>query len=296
MTKTENLRPETIEGIKRLASRIQQHDDLARNKALDAASRRAGFNDYAHARRAIETGDAAMITAARRRRDSDRRMEEFRAATRLDWSTTIDSVSQGAPSTSWEERAAIIENLRPFLGEGRNHGFFPTGGGNDFTEVRISREAGCIELMVGPLAYIARPKRLRLERIEEGVPESFVYLELDDIAPSGVYEVDDAHEPDPGRPAHARRRGRDSEELVDLGGGEYAEREVWDRGYLDHPDDPLSDSVRLIHRLLGGNIIFACKASMWNRVGATYDGRHDWLGADGVRAQIEQALRPREEN
>lgn len=82
----------------------------------------------------------------------------------------------------------IIDAIAPFLGEGRNHGFFPTGGGNDFTAVRPSTERGCIELMVGDLAYIVRPRRLRLERFVDDLPESFLFLELDELEPSGVYE------------------------------------------------------------------------------------------------------------
>ena len=40
MTDIDNLRPESIEGIKRLADRFQRRFDLPRNEALDAAAQR----------------------------------------------------------------------------------------------------------------------------------------------------------------------------------------------------------------------------------------------------------------
>ncbi len=293
MTDIDNLHPESIEGIKRLADRLQRRFDLPRNEALDAASRRGGFNNFTHARRAIADGDRQILASARQRRDANRSRQEYRSRTKREWSASVEAVAIDPRSTVWTENYAIIEAIAPFLGEGRNHGFFPTGGGNDFTDVRPSSERGCIELMVGELAYILRPRRLRLERFADDLPESFLFLELDELAPSGVYGPRDTDEfetvTDP-MLQRSLRRLRDSEELVDIGGGHYLEREAWDRGYVDHYDDPLPRHARRVQRLLRGNVMIVCKAGIWNGIRATYAGQHNQLGADGVREALERLM------
>lgn len=293
MTDIDNLHPESIEGIKRLADRLQRRFKLPRNEALDAAAQRGGFNNFIFARRAIADCDRRILTSARQRREINRSRQEYRSRTKREWSSSVEAVAIDPRSSVWTENYAIIEAIAPFVGEGRNHGFFPTGGGNDFTDVRPSNERGCIELMVGELAYIVRPRRLRLERFADQLPESFLFLELDELAPSEVYEPGDTDEDEMVTDPMLRRslrRHRDSEELVDVGGGHYLEREVWDRGYVDHYDDPLPRHARRVQRLLRGNVMIACKAGIWNGIRATYLGQHDQLGADGVRETLERLI------
>lgn len=298
MTDIDNLRPASIDGIKRLADRRQARHGIPRSQALDGAAQRGGFNNYVHATRALTDDDRRALSAARQRRDSARQRDEYRARTRREWSEAVEAVATDPSSTAWTQPYAIMDAIAPFLGEGRNHGFFPAGGGNDFTAARPSSEAGCIELSVGELAYIVRPHRLRLERFADDLPESFLYLELGELEPSGVYERDDDEEDlesvtDPAL-RRSLKRMRDSEELVDMGGGHYLEREVWDRGYVDYYDDPLPRHARRIHRLLRGNVMIACKAGIWNGISATYMGQHDELGADGVREALERLIARRD--
>jgi hypothetical protein len=299
MTDIDNLRPASIDGIKRLADRLQAQHGIPRNQALDGAARRGGFNNYVHATRAITNDDRRVLSTARQRRDIARHRHEYRARTRREWSETVEAVATDPRSSVWTQPHAIIDAITPFLGEGRNHGFFPTGGGNDFTAVGPSSETGCIELSVSKLAYIVRPKRLRLERFADDLPESFLFLELGELEPSGVYEREDDDQDVESVTDLAQRRSlkrlRDSEELVDMGGGQYLEREVWDRGYLDHYDDPLPRHARRVHRLLRGNVMIACKAGIWNGISATYMGQHDELGADGVRQVLEHLIARRDD-
>lgn len=296
MTTIDELRPSTIDGIKRLADRLQTRSEIRRSDALDAAARRGGFQNYAHARRAIEQQDARELSAAEHSRRIDREHQEYRDQTSQEWSETIDAVAGASLPASrvWTDLYEIIDALEPFMGTGRNHGYFPTGGGHDFSTVRPSSEADCIELAVGELAYIMRPRRLRLERIPPRLSESFLFLELRDLP--RVYPLDEDEEEDGNDPALSRwqRRRRESEELVDLGGGDYVEREVWDRGYLDYDDEPLSARARLVQRLLRGNVMIVCKASIWNRIPQTYNGMHDQMGPDRVRREIERGLERRQ--
>ena len=57
MTDINNLHPQSIDGIKRLADRLQARRGIPRNQALDGAAQRGGFNNYVHATRAITDKD-----------------------------------------------------------------------------------------------------------------------------------------------------------------------------------------------------------------------------------------------
>ncbi|WP_294300947.1 hypothetical protein [uncultured Sphingomonas sp.] len=294
MSKHEDLRPTTIDGIKRLARRIKASTPMKLADALDQAARQAGFENYAHAVGRIGTSSEVAPETNQPRRQPMSEREAYRARTRSDWIATIDAVpgATGSAALSWTDVGEMVETLSPFMGTGRNHGFFPTGGGHDFTAVSASvTEPGCIEFRVGrKLVYLGRPARLRLERIEAEPAESFLFVELEEIASSGVYAADDEFAEN-----EAPARVRVDEELVDLGGGDYVERGAWDRGFVDDEDEPLPDDARLVHRLLRGGLMLACKASVWNGIPQTYNAIHDKLGADGVRREIERGLARRDE-
>lgn len=294
MPNVDELRPSTIDGIKRLADRLQAENRLSRSDALNAAARRGGFENYAHARNAIEGNDARTLRSAEHSRSIARDRQEYRERTSREWAVAVDAVARPAlqASTVWTSLDDIVGALEPFMGTGRNHGYFPTGGGHDFSAVQLSSEPGCIELAVGGLAYIVRPRRLRLERIPEKLSESFLFLELAELARSGTYAPMDGDEEidEQGALSRMSRRRRESEELVDLGNGEYHEREVWDRGFVENEDDPLPSHARRVQRILRGTIMIVCKASIWNGIPQTYSGMHDSLGADRIREEIERSI------
>ena len=274
MSDIKELRPKTIAGIKRLAKRLQSNSTLTRSAALDAASMQAGFQNFAHANHLI---DQAKAPPASVQSHSISQREAYRAHSRAEWVEKINGVpgASGSASLSWDSLPDMARVLDAFMGSGQNHCHFPTGGGHDLTGAHLSRfEPGCLEFRVtNRLVYIGRPVRLRLERIEAEpmeLPESGVYLtDEDDDTP---------------------RRILDHEELVDLGGGEYAERGAWDRGFTHDPEDPLPDSARLVNRILRGDLMLVGKASVWNGSAQTYNGLHNKLGSAGVRQLIENGL------
>lgn len=53
MSNYDHLKPSTVMGIKRFADRIQAQSGDSRSEALDEASKRAGFQNYQHARRTL---------------------------------------------------------------------------------------------------------------------------------------------------------------------------------------------------------------------------------------------------
>ncbi|WP_292243624.1 DUF5623 domain-containing protein [Mesorhizobium sp.] len=57
MSKTD-VRPSSIEGIKRLAKAISKRDSISHSKALDTASQASGFGNFQHARRSLSDRSA----------------------------------------------------------------------------------------------------------------------------------------------------------------------------------------------------------------------------------------------
>jgi hypothetical protein len=284
MPKLDELHPSTVDGIKRLADRLQSDGDLKRAEALDRAARQAGFQNFAHARRGVEGNRYESGPPARPQQPAPSHRDIYRREQRRGWSEKINATVGPSASTSmtWQRIDQMAEILRPFMGSGQNHGYFPTGGGHDFLAVRRSTtEPDFLEFEVSSrLFYLGRPARLRLERIEQETAESFLYIELESIGSSGVYSADE----------DGLQRDRAKEELVDLGGGGYVERGAWDRGFVEDEDEPLPDTARLVHRILGGGLMIVCKASIWNGIPQTYRGVHNQLGPDGVRRLIETGL------
>jgi hypothetical protein len=199
------------------------------------------------------------------------------------WISAMESVA-GAPPTSgsWTGAGTIARTLSSFA-DAINHAHFPTGGGMDMDAVETSDEAGCIEIKTGGATYLCRPRALHLEVIAAHPEESFLLLELDKLKPTGVYEE------------LYTSKGFSSEEVVDLGGGDYIERSHWDRGsygYDENGDEkPLPLGARIVVRIIDGSILIVSKGTVWNGSSATYDGRHAKMAVPAIRASIEAALR-----
>lgn len=155
---------------------------------------------------------------------------------------------------------------------------FPDGGGLDFIGARLSSEPGCLELKTEGVPVIMRPKRLLFESFPDMPSMSYFLLEAENLAPSGVYD---------------ELRGT-VEELVELSQGDYAERVIWDAGYLGHDEDgdeiPLPSSARRVKRSLSGSFAIFAKASIYNENPRTYDGRHSQMSASEFRAHIQETV------
>ncbi|MEH3122021.1 MAG: hypothetical protein PGN16_08585 [Sphingomonas phyllosphaerae] len=200
---------------------------------------------------------------------------------RRKWVQAIhEAVGPTPPQTSvWRGPSAIAEAIRPFLAT-TNHLHFATGGGHDLADVRLGHEPGTLEFVVSEkVVYLGRPSSMTLEYIAAEPAESFLMIELDPLAPSGVYEAD--------------RVARD-EEIVELAPRQYVERAVWDHGYIGHDGDgcetPLPASARRVHRMFDGRLMLVTKGSIWNGIPATYNGMHDQMSNDEIRRNLERVV------
>jgi len=277
-------RPSSIDGIKRTAKEISKRKSITHAKALDAASVLAGYQNFAHARKAFSASDQPPDARSRR--------HEFHSEARAMWIDACRDVNPTkAASLTWTGTSEIVSVLSHFMGENRNHVHLPSGGGLDFTAAALSSEARCIDFSVGDqVAEIAQPKRLTLERIGEDEAESFFLLELDKLSPSGVYEPQEDTGPMDPRTARYRQR----EEVLELGPSDYVQRGVWDEGHLGYDEQgyeiPIPNTARIVSRWMSGKMLFVCKRSRWNLDNSTYDGRHNSMTAQQIRHVIEISI------
>jgi len=292
MTK-DSVTPSTLDGIKRLAKHIKSEGGIAHAKALDRAARRAGYENFAHAKRQLDKANHSA-SPPKKRPGAPSGLAEYHRKARAEWDAAIDTLTgPGAPSTMvWRGKRAIASALSGFMGQGRNHAHFPTGGGHDFLDVADSIEPDCLEFKVSEgIAYVMKPSKLTLERLDTS-GNSFLLLELDELEPSGVY--DDDEEDEDGAEDGDSDANRGSEELLELSPGEYVDRGLWDRGFLDYDEDgreiPFPDDARIVVRWFRGKVLFVGKGSLWNGDPGTYDGRHDRMSPTQIRRLIERSL------
>ncbi len=267
---TQQVRPSSIEGIKRLAKRIASEKAVKHTAALEEAARVAGYQTFLHAKRSLsQANEPAPLPNARKQ--SAMTSDDFKTRARALW---VDSINQFAPvgdaTVFWDDIDDIVSVLTPFMGSNKNHAHFPTGGGFDFLSVKKSPERGCIEFQVFTgSVIIAKPRRLVLERIASNPAESFLVLELGELSPSIIRDEE--------RDEHIRRRRQ--EEVLDLGGADYVERRSID-------EDDLTDSARNVVRLFNGQVMLVTKGSIWNGTPRTYNGIHD----TATHAEIRKAI------
>lgn len=297
---TDAITPTTIAGIKRLAKRLKAEQGCSHSIALDRAAQQAGFHNFAHALKRLPQVSAPAhphLSAQPILLDPPRNpRRSFQIETAARWRAALNhlDVANTTSTVRWTSRSDIIRALRPFMGENDNHGFYPTGGGNDFRSVGEAIERDCIEFATHEkIVKIMKPRSLTLELIAGDLSESFFILDLAPLAPSGVYAVEDL---DDGADAHDEtiegiaKRLQMKEELVDLGGANYVERAVWDQGFVDDEDEPLPRNARLANRFFRGRVMIASKGGLWNATASTYRAPHNEMSNEAIRTSIELAL------
>ena len=290
---SEDRQPSSIDSIKRRAKAIKAQSGVQHKDALEAAARQAGFSNYTNARTTLARPGRPLpaIPPAPRPPGMTEAggREPFLEGCRRAWVQTLDVVDpEGRELAAWDDPAEITRVLQAVITRTRSHAHLPTGGGQDFTDVRASHERGVLEFQIEKgLVYLAKPGRLLLQRVPSAPAESFLLLELGKLDASGAYPPDD-------RPLSDRDWMSRREEVVELGPRDYVERSVWDQGFLDYDADggeiPLPNASRLVVRWFDGKILFVTKGSMWNGTPSTYDGRHDKMSPAQIRAMIKRSI------
>jgi len=181
----------------------------------------------------------------------------------------------------WTDLYDIIDVLKLACSfDNLNHMFYPTGGGLDLEDVRISHEKGCIELDF-QLIDIVKPKRLIFESFGADPEWNYFRLELDDLEPSHLYDPDSL----PDIPSAAYM-----EELSELSPGQYFDYEILNNR-SDYVDEyPITDKSRHVSRWFKGAFVIFNKTSTYNRTPSTYDARHEQMSTEEFRDYIQRAV------
>lgn len=280
------IRPTSLDGIKRLAKALKDKLDIAHTEALELVAKQAGFQGYTHARRCLESERPlapAAVFPDRPTRSPGMNVDEFLALCRDAWAETIRQLNPMAGNrVIWESQAEVLRVLERVHAHTCSHTHLPTGGGHDFLAAAPSPEKGCIEFEIEPLmVYVARPKRLILEHLPQAPAQSFLFLELDNLAPSAVYEP---RKPDESRGLHDRYSRQET--VIEISPGDYVGLNGRDK---DGNQISVPKHARTVVRGFNGAILIATKGSLWNQ-SRIYEGQHETLGPEEIRAILERVL------
>jgi serine/threonine-protein kinase len=207
--------------------------------------------------------------------------EEFAARNRARWRAAIGKAFGNAPPQSAQCTALdeMVRVLTPFMGENLNHTMMPGGGGFDMDGIARARELACLEFSSSPKCVtVFRPAVLFFEHLSDSPWNSFFLVETRPLEASGVYGGDETT----------------YEEVLEVAPGKYVSRGHLDEGHMGYDEEgreiPLPEGNRLVCRYMTGRFLIVAKASLWNLVSATYDGRHDSMSAAEIRRQIEREI------
>ncbi len=186
----------------------------------------------------------------------------------------------------WDNTNDIIKILKVVCTyDNLNHFFFPSGGGLDLQDARLSVEENCIELdfqMIG----ILKPKRLLFESFGDRHEWNYFRLEADELQSTGLYNE---------RNNQPYENNHFFEEVTQLQPGQYEDYsylENMTENYEDEDEDEYqfpTDAKHITRWFRGSFVIFA-KRSIYNLTSSTYDARHDKMSTDEFRDYIQRVI------
>lgn len=217
-----------------------------------------------------------LLTAATRNDPKDRpTIDEFRSMleTWLDIIKDFDKAQisdwdflrrnlfgQMPPSlATWDDYESIAEVLDVVaMTPAYNHMMLPNGGGLDLVGASIAPEDQCIYLEsdVGILIVI-KPKKLHFVSFKDDISWNYFYMELDRLEPIGEAPLFSC------------------EHLVEDIPGHYVSAKYSQYGVYDYDSGrPLPEGYKEVTRYNSGNMLIVLKRGVYNKISATYDGRH----------------------
>lgn len=182
----------------------------------------------------------------------------------------------------WKDINDIIKVLKIVCSfDSLNHMFMPNSGGLDLVDARLSHEVGCIELDF-QLIDIVKPKRLIFESFNYDYEWNYFRLELDELQPSSVLEIDQEEAP--------MEKKYIYEEVSELSPANYYPHYILEDRDHYKDDFQITDFSRQITRWFEGSFVIFCKRSTYNLDSSTYDGRHNNMTTDEFREYIQRSI------
>lgn len=203
--------------------------------------------------------------------------QEYQQRLDVIWRRAIENAFGASPpqARSWTDPYDCADVLRHFMAG--NYSFLPPNGHLPLRGVGVHEDARRLLFDLSETGLLETlPRSLRFEYIEEAPIESFLLLELRDMEPTGIYESVSTNE----------QVARIDDEDYDYS---IIERGVWHYDE-DGCEVPVPDDAKTVLRLLSGKLLIVSKGSMWNHTNETWDGRHNRMTSDEIRALIERSL------
>lgn len=202
---------------------------------------------------------------------------DYDASQASDWNFLNTQLFGQAPadSSSWSNRNVIVDVLN-IVGKtpAYNHMFFHDKGGMDFLSAQIAAEDGCIKLYdTQGICRLVKPKKLYFEGFGDNYRWNYFLLELDNLEPVDKSCVLDEEYLVEDRPAH-------------YVSGRYAQYGVYDYD----EGNPLPDGYEVLLRYIKGQFLIVMKFGPYNKINATYDGRHGDCSPEVFRTYISKLI------
>jgi len=179
-------------------------------------------------------------------------------------------------STTWKRTDRIV-NVLNIIGTlpAYNHMFFPDGGGLDFGKADFSNEDGCIYVYdSNGFCSVLKPKSLNYEGFGKEHVWNYFLLELHEQSPINDYQS-----------------SLNYETLVEDMPAHYVPATYADYGVYDYDSGvPLPEGYKVVQRYLRGKFLIVLKSGPYNRIAATYDGRHSMCSKDEFRQYIDNLI------
>lgn len=186
---------------------------------------------------------------------------DYKKAQESEWAYLTKLLfGQNVPSrSSWDNLDQIVNVLKIVTTISANtHMFFPSGGGLDFRDAEFANESGCIYLIDSFYGLnIIKPKHLHFISFKNEDSWNYFYIETEKLHPI-LGDTECGYE-----------------YLVEDYPSHYVSAQYADYGVYDYETGlPLPNGSKLVRRYFNGNFLIVLKNSVYNHIGATYDGRH----------------------
>ena len=153
-----------------------------------------------------------------------------------------------------------------------NHMMFPDGGGLDLTGAELVHEKGFIAVHADNSVNIIKPKCLYFESFPDA-RWNYFFLEAENVDPIDGLDISASGE----------------QCMVEDYPGHYvcADDAVY-RVYDYDSGKPLPENARIVNRFSRGKFLIVIKTAVYNHIQATYDGRHNVMSNEELRAYFLQ--------
>lgn len=202
--------------------------------------------------------------------------KDFHDRNLLQWIEVQNSIFPiSIPKTvEWKNPLEIVHILKKVCSfKSLNHMFYPSMGGDDLENVRLSNEEGCIE-MICPFIEIVKPNRLIFESFENNPELNYFRLEIDSVENKLFKDTSKSE-------------------------SEYYET-VIENSFAEYVLDTTSEFVqstqienvfpRRVSRWYKGAFVFFAKRSLYNLVTNAYDAKHNKMSNQEFRELIENFI------